>query len=652
MTSNYYLWLIPLFPLIGAAVNGIAGKRRSEAAVSAIATTAVGLSFLFVIRAFVLYEGTPVIESHLPWIDAGKFRVNFDYYFDALTAVMTLIVTGVGLLIHIYAAGYMSGDTGFYRFFAYLNLFIFFMLTLVLAANYLLLLVGWEGVGLCSYLLIGYYFRQPDAAAAGKKAFLVTRLGDVGMVAGILLIFRTFRTLDFTAVFTAAARFPPELSTWGPLTLISLLLFVGATGKSAQMPLYVWLPDAMAGPTPVSALIHAATMVTAGVYLMARSSAIYINAPKTLLIVAVVGAATALFAATIAVVQNDIKKVLAYSTISQIGYMVMACGVAAFSAAVFHLMTHAFFKALLFLAAGSVIHGMSGEQNILKMGGLKKYMPRTWLTFLIGCLAIAALPPFSGFFSKDEILWEAYSSPLGGLAFWVVGVITAGLTSFYMFRLYFLTFHGEPAFAKHHDGLHSASERQHHAPHESPPSMILPLVTLAFLSVVGGWVGLPQVFGAVNHWAHFIGPVFAGDAESSVGAEPQNGTLELALMTISILVSILGIGMAWFYYGRARRPNEDEDSAMSPLRRLLIHKYYVDDTYHLFVNRFVVLSRDVLWRAIDQWLIDGVVNGAAVAASRMGNVATKLQSGNIRSYASWVLAGALLLIGYLVAYSG
>ncbi|MSO19051.1 MAG: NADH-quinone oxidoreductase subunit L [Acidobacteria bacterium] len=655
MDANFYLWLIPLVPLLGAAINGLTGKQRSERGVAAIAATSVAISLALSLRAFFLYSGTPVVESHMPWIYAGNFHVDFNYYFDPLAAVMTLVVTGVGLLIHIYAAGYMSGDAGFYRFFAYLNLFLFFMLTLVLAGNYLLLLVGWEGVGLCSYLLIGYYFRKPEAADAGKKAFLVTRLGDLGIVAAVLLIFKTFDSLNFTEVLPAAAQFAPEHGAWGPLTIIGLLFLLGATGKSAQVPLYIWLPDAMAGPTPVSALIHAATMVTAGVYLMARSSAIYLNAPDALTMVAVIGAVTALYAATIAVVQTDIKKVLAYSTISQIGYMVMACGVAAFSAAVFHLMTHAFFKALLFLGAGSVIHGMGGEQDINKMGGLRKFMPWTSITFLIACLAIAALPPFAGFFSKDQILWEAYSSEHGGLAFWIIGVTTAAFTSFYMFRLYFLTFHGQPRFeatAARAQGAHGNGHGGH-APHESPATMTIPLMILAVLSVAGGWIGIPALLGGGDQWNHFMAPVFTQAADVNHAAAHHKASTEYLLMAISVLISLSGISLAWWFYGRQRSRDEAAADTPGALRTLVANKYYVDEAYQfLFVRPLVTFSRDILWRAVDQWVIDGAVNGAATATRGLGSVARKLQSGNIRSYAGWVIIGALLLIGYMVGYSG
>ena len=414
--ANLPLWLISIFPFLGAAWNGIRGKGYSHRAVAAVAVGATSISFLLSLLAAFGLHGAGRLETYFPWIEASSFQVNFNLYMDPLSAVMCLVVTGVGLLIHIYAVGYMSEEDGFYRFFSYMNLFLFFMLTLVLAGNYLLMFVGWEGVGLCSYLLIGYYFRQKDASDAAKKAFIVTRLGDFGFLIALVLIYWTFDSLDFGAIFPAAAAYPVESGAAGPLTIICLLLLMGATGKSAQVPIYVWLPDAMLGPTPVSALIHAATMVTAGVYMIARSSALYVRAPEALLVVAIIGAVTAFYAATIGIVQTDIKRILAYSTISQIGYMIMACGVTAFSAAIFHLMTHAFFKALLFLGAGSVIHSVAGEQNIWKMGGLRKHLPRTYWSMLAACLALAAIPPFSGFFSKEAILWEARSIPSDGFA--------------------------------------------------------------------------------------------------------------------------------------------------------------------------------------------------------------------------------------------
>src|SRR5881396_1263939 len=474
------LWIVPALPLLGAAINGLFGKNWPNKIVNTVALSATGLSFaaaLEAVREFFEQGQQLVHKEFFDWIVAGSFRAGFDLQMDQLTVVMVLVVTGVGFLIHIYSTGYMAHEGGYYRFFSYLNLFMFFMLILVLAANYVLLFVGWEGVGLSSYLLIGFYFLRKSAADAGKKAFIVNRIGDFGFMLGMFLLFRTFGSLDFGPVFAKAKDLPPDaMGQFGVLTIATLLLFLGATGKSAQIPLYTWLPDAMEGPTPVSALIHAATMVTAGVYMVARSHVLFLLAPASLETVAVVGAATALFAATIGLAQNDIKRVLAYSTVSQLGYMFMACGVGAFTAGIFHLMTHAFFKALLFLGAGSVIHALSDEQDLRRMGGLAGKLPWTHGTMLVATLAIAGIPPLAGFFSKDEILSRAFATGHSGV--WLVGLVGPALTAFYMFRLYVLAFRG-PSRLSH--------EAEHHL-HESPPSMVIPLVVLAVLSAVGGLV--------------------------------------------------------------------------------------------------------------------------------------------------------------------
>src|SRR5262245_4040036 len=497
------LWLIPVLPLLGATINGILGKRLPKSIITAVAVGTVGISFILALRVFVAMLGTsalPINRDYFIWIQAGRFQAQVGFMLDHLSGLMILIVTGVGFLIHVYSAGYMADEKGFYRYFAYLNLFVFFMLTLVLANNYLMMFVGWEGVGLSSYLLIGYWFTRKSAADAGKKAFIVNRIGDFGFLLAIMLIFWTFGRVDFAGVFGRlqdTTSFGPEpLGTVGVLTTIGLLLFVGAVGKSAQFPLYVWLPDAMEGPTPVSALIHAATMVTAGVYMVSRSSAIYNHAPGALLVVAAVGAFTAIFAASIGLVQTDIKRVLAYSTVSQLGYMFLACGAGAYAAGMFHLMTHAFFKALLFLGAGSVIHGMGGIQDIRKMGGLRQHMPWTYRTFLVGTIAIAGIPPFAGFFSKDAVLWSAWNYANYGRLLWLVGVIAAGFTSFYMFRLVFLTFSGAPRYSEH---------EAHHV-HESPKSMLIPLMVLALFSVFAGFVGVPAALGGGNHIENFLTP--------------------------------------------------------------------------------------------------------------------------------------------------
>jgi NADH-quinone oxidoreductase subunit L len=541
-----HLWIIPLLPLLGATVNGLLGKTWSNKIVNTVAVGSTGLSFLSALEAVREFSTLspsqiPWIQQYFSWIEAGTFRAGFDLQVDQLTVVMLMVVTGVGWLIHIYSTGYMAHEDGYYRFFAYLNLFMFFMLILVLAANYVLLFVGWEGVGLCSYLLIGFYFLRKSAADAGKKAFIVNRIGDFGFMLGMFLLFRTFGTLDFVALFSKATPLPPDaMGHLGTLTIACLLLFMGAAGKSAQIPLYVWLPDAMEGPTPVSALIHAATMVTAGVYVVARSHVLFMHAPTAMLVVAIVGCATALFAATIGLVQTDIKKVLAYSTVSQLGYMFLACGVGAFSAGIFHLMTHAFFKALLFLSAGSVIHAMGGEQDMLHMGGLSKKIKITFLTMATGTLAIAGIPPLAGFFSKDSILLNAYQSENGGHVLYAVGLLTALLTSFYMFRLIFLTFYGERRYDEHHVHVH-----------ESPKSMLMPLCVLAVLSIIGGWLAAPAFFGKPDYFAKFLEPVFAaptsGEAEA---AEAAAHALETPLAIVAVLVALAGWFTAYFLYVR------------------------------------------------------------------------------------------------------
>ncbi len=642
-----HLWIIPLLPLLGAAVNGISvglfGWKWSNRTVSAVAVGSTGLSFLASLelaREFLELrpEQIPWVRQYFTWITAGDFRAGFDLQVDQLTLVMLLVVTGVGWLIHIYATGYMAHEGGYCRFFAYLNLFMFFMLILVMAANYVLLFVGWEGVGLASYLLIGFYFLKKSASDAGKKAFLVNRIGDFGFLLGMLLLFRTFGTLDFVPLFAKAALLPPDaLGQLGTLTVACLLLFMGATGKSAQLPLYVWLPDAMEGPTPVSALIHAATMVTAGVYVVARSHVLFTHAPTAMLVVAIVGAVTAFFAATIGLVQTDIKKVLAYSTVSQLGYMFLACGVGAFSAGIFHLMTHSFFKALLFLAAGSVIHAVGGEQDIRRMGGLSGKIRWTWLTMLMGTLAIAGAPGFSGFFSKDAILFSAFQSETGGRILHGMGLFSALLTAFYMFRLIFLTFHGKPRFDEprfHRD------EHQVHV-HESPNSMLVPLIILAVLSIAGGWMAAPALWGGPDHFSRFLEPVFSHGLTTEAAAH----SLELTLAGVAVFTALVGFLVAWWLY--IRRPGKAEAIAQS-LRgayTTLLNKYYVDEFYAAVIVRPLVwISRNVLWQGVDAAGIDGAVNGVADGATALGDRLRRVQSGNTRSYAVWVVIGALLVI--------
>jgi NADH-quinone oxidoreductase subunit L len=631
-----HIWIIPALPLLGAAANGLFGRRFSQKMVNAIGVGSTTLAFLATLAAIAQFSALPAgqipfVRSFFPWIVAGNFRVDFALQVDQLTVIMLLVVTGVGWLIHIYSTGYMAHEGGYYRFFSYLNLFMFFMLLLVLAANYGVMFVGWEGVGLCSYLLIGFFFLKKSAADAGKKAFVVNRVGDFGFLLGLFLMFQKFGTLDIAPILSRASGMPVETAGVGTLTTIALLLFVGATGKSAQVPLYVWLPDAMEGPTPVSALIHAATMVTAGVYMVARSNIIYVHAPLAMKVVAVIGCLTAFFAATIGLAQTDIKRVLAYSTVSQLGYMFLACGVGAFSAGIFHLMTHAFFKALLFLAAGSVIHAVGGEQDMRNMGGLRGPIRVTFWTMLMATLAISGIPGFSGFFSKDEILWESFASPYGNWALWMVAVITALLTAFYMFRLIFLTFFGAPRYDPHHVHVH-----------ESPRSMLIPLVTLAVLSVGGGWMAAPALFGGTNHFEHFLEPVFAQAVE--IRKQLPEGAahdLELPLMLVAILGAGLGILVAWWLY--VRRPEMPDELAgkLAGPHSLLLHKYYVDEAYDAaIVHPAEWVSENVLWKGVDAAGIDGTVNGVARVSRDLGQWLRQVQSGNGRTYASWLVMGA------------
>jgi NADH-quinone oxidoreductase subunit L len=627
------LWIIPLLPLLGSAINGLLGAKWSKPIVNSVALGSTGLSFLCAVEAvreFLSGGSQPFRKEFFDWIVAGSFRAGFDLQLDQLTVVMVLVVTGVGFLIHIYSTGYMAHEEGYYRFFSYLNLFMFFMLILVLAANYVLLFVGWEGVGLCSYLLIGFYFLRKSAADAGKKAFIVNRIGDFGFMLGMFLLFRTFHSLDFATVFDAASK--PEvavepLGQFSVLTIACLLLFVGAIGKSAQLPLYVWLPDAMEGPTPVSALIHAATMVTAGVYMVARSHVLFTHAPTAMYVVAIVGCATAFFAATIGLVQSDIKKVLAYSTVSQLGYMFLACGVGAFGAGIFHLMTHAFFKALLFLSAGSVIHAMGGEQDMWNMGGLSKKIKVTYWCMLFGTIAIAGFPPFAAFFSKDSILFAAYYSENGGKVLYGIGLLAAVLTSFYMFRLIWLTFSGEKRYDEHKVHVH-----------ESPGTMTGPLMILAFLSLTGGWFALPALFGGKDYFAEFLSPVF-GAAEAGGGEAAQS--LEHILSIVAVVAATAGLLVAWRMYSKKVKRGTSEG-----VHKLLYNKYYVDELYAATIVRPLVwLSTNVLWKVVDAGMIDGAVNGVADGAAAVGDTVRHTQSGNTRSYAVWVVVGAIVVLG-------
>jgi NADH-quinone oxidoreductase subunit L len=631
-----HLWIIPLLPLLGSAINGLLGAKWPNKIVTSVALSSTGLSFacaIEAVREFLGYFATDhkaFVKPFFDWIVAGTFRAGFDLQLDQLTVVMVLVVTGVGFLIHIYSVGYMAHEGGYYRFFSYLNLFMFFMLILVLAANFVLLFVGWEGVGLCSYLLIGFYFLKQSASDAGKKAFIVNRIGDFGFMLGMFLLFRTFGSLDFQTVFAKAATWQPEaLGQFGTLTIASLLLFMGATGKSAQLPLYVWLPDAMEGPTPVSALIHAATMVTAGVYVVARAHVLFSHAPTTMYVVAIVGCATAIFAASIGLVQTDIKKVLAYSTVSQLGYMFLACGVGAFGAGIFHLMTHAFFKALLFLSAGSVIHAMGGEQDMWHMGGLASKIKVTFWCMLFGTIAIAGFIPFAGFFSKDAILFAAYQSENSGKILYGVGLLAAIFTSFYMFRLIWLTFFGEKRYDEHHVHVH-----------ESPGSMTVPLMILALLSLVGGWFAAPALWGGPNYFADFLSPVF-GNGEAAGGEAAHS--LELTLSIVAVLAATVGLIVAWrMYTGKVAR------GTSSGLHKILTNKYYVDELYQaVIIGPLVWLSRNVFWKTVDVGVIDGTVNGIAHGAEAVGDTVRHTQSGNVRSYAVWVIIGAIVILAII-----
>jgi NADH-quinone oxidoreductase subunit L len=648
-----HLWIIMALPLLGAAVNGLLGKNWSKPLVNAVGVGSVSLAFLSAAEAIREFwqlspEQIPWIKSYFTWITAGIFKVDFALQVDQLTVVMLFVVTFVGLLVHIYSIGYMAHEEGYYRFFSYLNLFVFFMLTLVLASNVVLMFVGWEGVGLCSYLLIGFWFLKQSAISAGKKAFITTRLGDLGFTIGILLLFWTFHSVDFVTIFKQAAGMSVEgFGPAGVLTGISLLLFIGAIGKSAQIPLYVWLPDAMEGPTPVSALIHAATMVTAGVYMVARMNPVFSRAPFAMFVVALVGALTAFFAATIGLVQTDIKKVLAYSTVSQLGYMFLGLGVGAYAAGVFHLMTHAFFKGLLFLAAGSVIHAMNGDQEMGHMGGLRTKIPITFWTMFVATLAIAGIPGFAGFFSKDEILDAAGSGPHANLWLYWLGLIGAGLTSFYMFRLIFLTFFGKPRYDEHKVHVH-----------ESPWSMTGPLIVLAILSTVGGWVAAPHLAGGTDYFEKFLHPVFAAyavnpgieqgaslaGAAGAAGEIARSPMIELvhALTGWPVIIAVLGLLVAWWFYIKSPdTPKKMAQSLRGPYT-LVLHKYFIDELYNaVFVAPLLWISTNVLWHVVDEGAIDGTVNGVARGLRESGGQLREMQSGNARSYATWVVIGAV-----------
>jgi NADH-quinone oxidoreductase subunit L len=673
-----YIWLIPVFPLLGAAIQLLFGRRISNRAVSAVSVGLPGLSFLWALGCFGQFLGLPEAYHHVflkplyTWLPAGAFHlangsvgnlnVGVGMKLDPLSCVMMLVVTGVGFLIHVYSIGYMGHEGGYYRFFGYLNLFMFSMLVLVLADNYLMMFVGWEGVGLCSYLLIGFYFLRKSAADAGKKAFIVNRIGDAAFLLGVMLMVVTFGTLDFQNITDVVRN--PHFHGGGVITTICILLFIGATGKSAQIPLYVWLPDAMEGPTPVSALIHAATMVTAGVYMVARSNALYAHSPTALALVAGIGAATAIWAASIGLVQNDIKRVLAYSTVSQLGYMFLACGVGAFGAGIFHLMTHAFFKALLFLASGSVIHALSGEQDMRKMGALKTKIPTTYWTMAVAALAISGIPPLAGFVSKDEILWQSFAGPYGHTLLWAIGWITAGLTAFYMFRLIFVTFWGES---------HVPDEVEHHI-HESPRTMLNPLVILAILSIVGGFIGWPKSLGGGDWFGKFLEPVFEGNPP--VPPHEYGPGWEYFLMGLSVATAIAGIMVAYRIYVLRPGLADRVAAAAGGFYNLLLHKYYIDEIYDaLFVNRTKDLGsalaafdlgvvdgtvNGVGWttrmsgelsRLWDSWVVDGLVNVMAFLVKIMSWPARVVQTGLVQNYAWFITMGVLIfMVYYLISF--
>jgi NADH-quinone oxidoreductase subunit L len=661
------LFLIPAFPFLGFLLNAALGRRLNKTQSAAVGVGSMIASFaVSLVAVFTLLgldaEARAIVQRGFNWITSGELVADLTLRLDPLSAVMILVVTGVGLLIHVYSTSYMHDERApeFARYFAYLNLFAAFMLVLVLGANFLVMFVGWEGVGLASYLLIGFWYTKKSATDAGKKAFIVNRIGDAGFVLGVLALFARFGTLDFHELARALTALRPETG-FGPLSVASLLLFVGATGKSAQIPLYVWLPDAMEGPTPVSALIHAATMVTAGVYMIGRTAVLFSHTPATLAVVAVVGVVTALMAATIALVQTDIKRVLAYSTVSQLGYMFLAMGVGAFGAGIFHLYTHAFFKALLFLGAGAVIHALSGEQDLRRMGGLRRDLPLTYWTFLAGALAIAGVPGLAGFFSKDEILFRTYAG--GHVTLWGVGLVTSLLTAVYMFRLVFMAFHGGPRLA------------DRTAVHDAPRPMAIALVALAVGSILAGYLGLPHVLGGSNRLDTFLEPSFVADVTLAsartgepagiVGPRPASAEqtraertravpaieetpgLELGLMAVSTVIALGGIGLAVFLFLKEPRAADPGGERLGFVRRLLVNKYYVDEIYDLMIVRPIRAVAELgLWKGIDVRLIDGALDGLGSGFSALGGVVRRVQTGSVRTYAASLLLGVVLIIGY------
>ncbi len=625
------VWLVPLLPLAGFLIIGLGRNILPKGIVGFIGSGAVLISFALSIAIFAELNASEAKSVTVPlfdWISVGRLSIPFSFQVDPLSSLMLLIITGIGFLIHVYSIGYMHHDAGFNKFFSYLNLFVFFMLLLVLGSNYIVMFIGWEGVGLCSYLLIGFWYTNVSYASAAKKAFVMNRIGDLGFLLGVFLIFASFGSVEFSAIFpkVAGSGISPSM-----LTLITILLFIGATGKSAQIPLFTWLPDAMAGPTPVSALIHAATMVTAGIYMIVRSNILFSLAPYTLDIIAVIGLSTAFLAATIAISQTDIKKVLAYSTVSQLGYMFLGLGVGAYTGGFFHVITHAFFKALLFLGAGSVIHAVSNEQDMRNMGGLRKKLPVTFVTMLIGTIAISGIPPFSGFFSKDEILAHTFEYNKG---FWAVGILTSMFTAFYMFRMFFLTFSGS---------FRGSSEQEHHL-HESPLSMTAPLIILAMLSIIGGFIGVPGVLGG-HHWlSGFLSPIFsASPAKSEI---ILSTTTEYILMGVSVMGALLAALAAYIRYAKNKHVPTFEPAERSLIAKLSYNKYYLDEIYDAMVRTPLDILSKFFYKIVDKAGIDGLVNGLGGSATEMSKSMRLLQSGNTGFYIFMMVIGIIAMLAY------
>ncbi|MGF7041266.1 NADH-quinone oxidoreductase subunit L [Mucilaginibacter lappiensis] len=630
---NQYIWLIPILPLAGFIINGLGRNSLSKNVIGFIGSLLVLVSFGLSLAVFfqIKSTGAPVNVTYFNWFSVGALKIPFAFLVDQLSSIMLLIITGVGFLIHLYSVGYMHDDKGFGKFFAYLNLFVFFMLLLVMGSNYLIMFIGWEGVGLCSYLLIGFWYTNPSYADAAKKAFIMNRIGDLGFLLGVFLIIYAFGSIEFATIFPKAATMKVGSA---PFFTITILLFIGAVGKSAQLPLFTWLPDAMAGPTPVSALIHAATMVTAGIYMIARSNIFYTLSPDTMEIVAIVGLATALFAALIALTQTDIKKVLAYSTVSQLGYMFLGLGVGAYTGAFFHVLTHAFFKALLFLGAGSVIHAMGGEQDMRKMGGLKGKIKVTFVTMLIGTIAISGIPPFSGFFSKDEILAHAYAH---STTFYVIGVFTAMLTSFYMFRMLYLTFYGK---------FRGTHEQEHHV-HESPASMTIPLIVLAILSIVGGFVGVPEVLGGHHELEHFLAPVFE-KSNAIMGEHHLLASTEYILMAFSVGVALVALIYAYIKYAKNGSVPVADGEERPALTSISYHKFYIDELYDLLIRKPLDFLSTFFYNVVERLGIDGLVNGLGKGTIETSKGLRLLQTGNVGFYIFVMVLGIIAVLAYSI----